>query len=179
VRPVSRPLAIVLALSAAATAACSATPPAAPGWTYGPDARPPVAAASPSESVGPATVTVGFTAEVHSSPTCSCCHQWVGYLAAAGATTTTVSEADISAYKRSLGIPDALWSCHTALIEGYVVEGHVPLAAIQRLLDERPALAGIALAGMPAGSPGMPGPKAAPFEVMAFGADGVSLFGEF
>jgi hypothetical protein len=164
-RPATRSIAIVAVFVAGA---CSAAVPAGSG---------PPATAAPALST--AVAAAELVAEVHSSPSCSCCHEWIAYLDTAGTTTSTVSETDIAAYKRALEIPEELWSCHTALIGGYVVEGHVPFEAIERLLAERPSVDGIALAGMPAGSPGMPGPKAAPLEVMAFGPAGVSLFGEF
>jgi hypothetical protein len=78
------------------------------------------------------------------------------------------------AIKAKHGVPEALYSCHTSLVGGYVVEGHVPLAAVKRLLATRPKLKGIAVPGMPVGSPGMevPGVKAAPFEVIGFDAAG-------
>lgn len=117
--------------------------------------------------------------EIHASPTCSCCHEWTSYLDAAGAHTSTVAEHDMPSFKMSHAVPQALWSCHTATIGGYMVEGHVPIAAVERLLAERPAVAGIAVAGMPAGSPGMPGQLSGPLQVMAFSPDGITLFGEY
>ena len=87
---------------------------------------------------------------------------------------------DMAARKAELGIPSSAGSCHTSVIQGYVVEGHVPLAAVQRLLRERPDIRGIALPGMDAGSPGMEGQAVTPFLVMAIGHDGsVSSFGSF
>jgi hypothetical protein len=81
---------------------------------------------------------------------------------------------DLAAVKARYGVPTQLESCHTAIVDGYVIEGHVPLAEIKRLLAERPALAGIAVPGMPAGSPGMEvaGAASQPFDVIAFDASG-------
>src|ERR1019366_720416 len=77
-------------------------------------------------------------------------------------------------YRAKYGVPDAMQSCHTAVVEGYAIEGHVPAADIQRLLKERPKAAGLAVPGMVAGSPGMEGPVSQPYSVMLFTADGKS-----
>ena len=157
----------VLAGLGAVAAACAGPAPAQPGLTLVP---------TPSSTAAPAAA---FTVEIHRSPTCECCHEWVAYLRAEGTVVTEVEEADVSAYKRSLGIPQELWSCHTSAVDSYVVEGHVPREAIERLLAERPDIDGIALAGMPPGSPGMPGPKEAPLEVQSFRDGVVTLFGSY
>ncbi len=128
---------------------------------------------------GEPTTTTARTVVVHRSPACGCCHEWAAFLSAAGWQVTTVDEADMTAFKTRLAVPDEAWSCHTAIIDGYVVEGHVPLAAIEDLLARRPAITGIALPGMPAGSPGMGGGQQEPFEVLSFGADGVDAFGSY
>jgi hypothetical protein len=86
---------------------------------------------------------------------------------------------DLTAIKAEHGVPQAAWSCHTAIIDGYVVEGHVPIEAIDDLLAEHPPIDAIALPGMPAGSPGMPGVKAAPFEILAIEAGTTSTFGSY
>ncbi|MBI2867533.1 MAG: DUF411 domain-containing protein [Chloroflexi bacterium] len=88
-------------------------------------------------------------------------------------------EADLIAVKDRYGVPETLRSCHTALVGGYVVEGHVPVEAIRLLLTERPASTGIALPGMPEGSPGMPGKKAGPLDVYAWGQQSTTLFGSY
>lgn len=107
------------------------------------------------------------------SPTCGCCNQWIDAARAAGFAVTVVPIDDIMAVKRKHGIPDQLISCHTTLIGGYVVEGHVPFAPIRRLLREKPKIKGIAVAGMPMGSPGMEhGDHREQFDVMAFDAAG-------
>ena len=90
-----------------------------------------------------------------------------------------IEEADMSAFKRDLGVPDEASGCHTTVIDGYVVEGHVPLAAIDRLLTERPAIDGIGLPGMPLGSPGMTGTATGPMAVVAFADGTITPFGEY
>ena len=85
---------------------------------------------------------------------------------------------NVAAIKRKHGVPTALESCHTALVDGYVVEGHVPADVIDQLLRERPKVAGIAVPGMPAGSPGMESPNPQPYDILAFDAAGkTSVFG--
>ena len=81
--------------------------------------------------------------------------------------------------KAQMQVPEAAWSCHTAVINGYVVEGHVPIEAIEDLLASAPEIDGIALAGMPAGSPGMPGEKAGSFDVLALSGGETSAFGAY
>lgn len=95
--------------------------------------------------------------EVWKNPTCGCCKDWVAHLEANGF-ATKVNETDNSATRSRLGVADAYASCHTALIEGYAVEGHVPAPDIRRLLKERPDAIGLAVPGMVIGSPGMDGP---------------------
>ena len=89
------------------------------------------------------------------TPTCGCCGDWVTHLRQAGFRVTISHVADLTPTARRLGVPDVLRSCHTASVGGYAIEGHVPAADIRRLLRERPAAAGIAVPGMPMGSPGM------------------------
>ena len=110
---------------------------------------------------------------VYKSPTCGCCDGWIDHVRAAGFRVVPRDTKDVGEVKRRLGVLPTLTSCHTATIAGYVVEGHVPADAIERLLEERPAIVGIAVAGMPAGSPGME--SATPFEhydVIAFDSRG-------
>jgi hypothetical protein len=116
---------------------------------------------------------------VYRSPDCSCCHLWADIARAEGWTIATVDIGDMASFKAERGIPVEAASCHTAVIAGYVVEGHVPLAAVERLLAERPAIDGIALPGMPAGSPGMGGVAVGPFEILALDGGTVSVFGSF
>lgn len=107
---------------------------------------------------------------VFKSPTCGCCIKWVELVRAGGFPVTVKDHDDLTPIKQANGVPVELQSCHTALVEGYVVEGHVPVDLIDRLLRERPAIAGIAVPGMPIGSPGMevPGHAAERYQVMAF-----------
>ena len=96
-----------------------------------------------------------------------------------GFTVRPVPTDDMAAVKQQMGMPQGARSCHTAVIDGYAIEGHVPVEAIEDLLAQRPAIDGIALPGMPAGSPGMPGDKAAPFEVLAVADGNASVFGSY
>lgn len=110
---------------------------------------------------------------VYKSPTCGCCKRWVDYMRRHGFRVVSKDTSDVGAVKSKLGVPATVHSCHTAVVGGYVVEGHVPVDVIQRLLSERPDIAGIAVAGMPAGSPGMEtGGEADHYDVMSFGLDG-------
>ena len=113
---------------------------------------------------------------MHRSPTCGCCGAWAAYIRRAGFSITIVNESDLAPIKSRAGVPDALQSCHTAFIDGYVVEGHVPVEAIEKMLSERPAITGIAVPEMPTGSPGMEIPmmKPEPFKVIAFSQMGSS-----
>lgn len=105
---------------------------------------------------------------VHRSPTCSCCGAYEEYLATHGFEVVVEEHDDMAPYKQDQGIPAELWSCHTNEVDGYLAEGHVPVEALEELLAQRPDIDGIALPGMPAGSPGMPGAKEGPFVVTAF-----------
>lgn len=117
---------------------------------------------------------------VYKNPTCGCCEQWIAYLERAGFEAKVVNMDDLDAIKRMARVPEDLVSCHTAIVGGYTVEGHVPAEAIRELLATRPDVFGIAAPGMPSGSPGMGGPTEAPLEVIAFSADGHrSLFMSF
>jgi hypothetical protein len=92
---------------------------------------------------------------VYMSPSCGCCGGWVRHVRENGFRVERRDLADVTPMKRQLGVPQALWSCHTALVDGYAVEGHVPATDIKRLLRERPKAIGLSAPGMPAGSPGM------------------------
>lgn len=112
---------------------------------------------------------------VYKSPTCGCCTGWVEHLREAGHEVETVDVADpaqLQGMKRGGGVPADLGSCHTAVVEGYTIEGHVPAESIERLLRERPDIKGLAVPGMPIGSPGMEGPNPQRYEVIAFTEDG-------
>ena len=111
---------------------------------------------------------------VYKSPTCGCCANWVDHVKAAGFAVEVHDVDNLSEIKADAGVPATARSCHTAIVGGYAIEGHVPAATIQRLLREKPAIAGLAVAGMPTGSPGMevPGQPADEYDVLAFEADG-------
>lgn len=115
-----------------------------------------------------------LTVEVFKTPTCGCCAKWVEHLRGSGFAmkVADLSQADLTAVKAKHNVPRALHSCHTAIVGGYVVEGHIPAADIQRLLKERPAISGLAVPGMPTGSPGMEGPNPQPYEVLTFDKQG-------
>jgi len=114
----------------------------------------------------------GQAITVYKTATCGCCGKWVDHLKASGfAPTVHVVETTAASPARK-GVPAALHSCHSATLEGYNVEGHVPAEIIQRLLKERPKVAGIAVPGMPAGSPGMESPNAEPYDVIAYDSNG-------
>jgi hypothetical protein len=116
------------------------------------------------------------TMEVYKSPTCGCCSKWVDHVRQAGFTAkvTEMDDAALDALKSKLAVPRTAQSCHTALVGGYVIEGHVPAAEISRLLKEKPALQGIAVGGMPIGSPGMEVAGATPqaYNVVTFDKQG-------
>ncbi len=110
---------------------------------------------------------------VFRSASCGCCGQWLEHIKAAGFTVRDEITENIAAIKRQYGVPSNLASCHTAIVAGYVIEGHVPAADIQRLLTENPKVVGIATPGMPIGSPGMEmGNQREPYTVVSFTADG-------
>jgi hypothetical protein len=111
---------------------------------------------------------------VFKSPTCGCCSKWVDHVKAAGFTVEVHDEEEMDPVKDRLGVPPDLRSCHTAQVEGYLIEGHVPAEDIKRLLTARPKLAGLAVPGMPKSTPGMavPGEPAEPYRVVSFRKDG-------
>lgn len=105
---------------------------------------------------------------VYASPGCRCCHEWGGHLEQAGFDVKNELVSDVTPLKRKYGVPEQLWSCHTAVVDGYTVEGHVPADLIQQMLAERPTIAGLAAPGMPNGAPGMEGPTKVRYEVISF-----------
>lgn len=114
---------------------------------------------------------------VHKSPTCGCCSAWVDHLRAAGFSVAVTETDDLEPVKQQFGVPDRLRSCHTARAGDYTIEGHVPASDIRRLLAERPAARGLAVPGMPVGSPGMEqGDGKEPYAVILFGDRGHSVW---
>lgn len=115
---------------------------------------------------------------VWKSPSCGCCGGWVQHMRAAGYALTVHEVEDVEPVKARLGVPAALQSCHTALVDGYVLEGHVPADSVARLLRERPTAKGLAVPGMPQGSPGMETGAKEPYAVVLFGTPGGSTLFE-
>ena len=113
---------------------------------------------------------------VNKDPNCGCCTAWADHLRGAGFPVKVAERSDMRAVKSRLGVPDDLASCHTAEVDGYVLEGHVPASAVLRLLKERPRARGLAVPGMPIGSPGMEGGEPETYEVMLFGAEPARIF---
>ncbi|WP_187430455.1 hypothetical protein ROLI_006170 [Roseobacter fucihabitans] len=111
------------------------------------------------------------TMHVTKSPTCGCCGAWVALAREEGYDIEVTDTDDVTDVKLDADVPGEMWACHTAMIDGYVVEGHVPFAALAQLLEERPDITGIAASGMPFGSPGMGNDPTARYDVMAFGGD--------
>ncbi len=109
---------------------------------------------------------------VYKSPTCGCCGKWIAHLETNGFKVDAHDVADLTQVKLEHGIRRELTSCHTALVDGYVIEGHVPAEDIQRLLQERPDVVGLTVPGMPVGPPGMEGPTSEPYNVLTFDRDG-------
>lgn len=133
-------------------------------------------ASEPATGAAPTGEQPTRTMHIYRSPTCGCCSNWVGYVQEHGYTVTVEDVQDMAAIKAEHNVPESTWSCHTALIDGYVVEGHVPVEDIERLLRERPDVAGIAAPGMPTGSPGreVDGVAPQPFDVVTFDAAGAT-----
>ncbi|MBF0136188.1 MAG: DUF411 domain-containing protein [Magnetococcales bacterium] len=111
---------------------------------------------------------------VYKSPTCGCCGAWIKHMEQNGFTVEVHEKDAMTEIKRQLGVPASLESCHTGVIGGYLVEGHVPATDVRRLLAEKPSVKGIAAPGMPVGSPGMevPGQKPEPYQVLSFTGNG-------
>jgi hypothetical protein len=116
--------------------------------------------------------------QVFKTPTCGCCAKWVDHMKAAGFAPAVQDLPNLAVVKSNASVPANLQSCHTALVGGYVVEGHVPADTVKRLLKEKPRVAGIAVPGMPIGSPGMEqGDRRDAYDVLTFTKDGrVTVF---
>lgn len=168
-----RRLALVLALTVAAACNRAGGAETAPQSDTQAGASAPQATQAAQPQKGPPVRMV-----VYKTPTCGCCKNWVEHVQAAGFQVEVHDTADVAPIKNEHGLPQHLASCHTAIVDGYVIEGHVPADVIRRLLAERPQVAGIAVPGMPAGSPGMEmGSRRDPYDVIAFARDGkVSVF---
>jgi hypothetical protein len=120
-----------------------------------------------------AALATGEEVVVYKDPNCGCCGAWADHMREHGFAVREIATREMALVKSEAGVPRALGSCHTATVGGYVVEGHVPAADVRRMLDDRPAIAGIAVPGMPLGSPGMEGPYPAQrYDVIGFDAQG-------
>jgi hypothetical protein len=124
-------------------------------------------------AVSPAKSTERPPATLYKNPQCGCCEQYANYLRRNGFTVKVVPTHNLSLIRRQTGvsIPEKLEGCHTTFIDKYVVEGHVPVNTLDKLLTERPDIRGISLPGMPEGSPGMTGRKSEPFTIYEIGSD--------
>ena len=125
---------------------------------------------------GIAAAQAAQTAILYKNPQCECCDAYAKVLEHSGIPVTVKATSTLTAIKREHGVPGPLQGCHTLLIDGYVVEGHVPVAQVKRLLSERPAIKGISLPNMPAGSPGMGGEKTEPFTIYEIGDGAPKVF---
>jgi hypothetical protein len=119
-----------------------------------------------------ATAAKPVAIKVYKTPQCGCCRSWVDHLRKNGFQVETVDMPDLSMVKAKYGVKPDLQACHTAIVNGYVVEGHVPADVIQKLIREKPAVRGVAVPGMPAGSPGMEGALKQAYEVYSFDKSG-------
>ena len=142
------------------------------------------AAALPAIGLASCSVAEAQTGHVvvHKEATCGCCGIWMEHLHAAGFTTEAFDHADIAAVKAQHGIPSQLQACHTALVDGYLIEGHVQAQDIQRLLRERPEARGLAVPGMPVGTPGMGMEQGIPMarhDVYLLTADGPVVYASY
>jgi hypothetical protein len=117
-------------------------------------------------SLAPIAITV------YKTPTCGCCKAWVKHLESNGFAVTAHDMASVDEVKRTQNVPDSLQTCHTAIVGRYTIEGHVPADIIKKMLQEKPAILGLAVAGMPMGSPGMEGGRNESYEVIAFERNG-------
>jgi hypothetical protein len=113
-------------------------------------------------------------ATLYKNPQCNCCEGYAAYLRQNGFDVDVKPTNDLAEISRKAGVPAELEGCHTMFVDDYVVDGHVPVKVIRRLLSERPAIAGITLPGMPTGSPGMTGKKTGPFKIYAVSKDGAA-----
>jgi hypothetical protein len=108
------------------------------------------------------------TITVYKDPSCDCCKSWIEHLIKHGYHVDAKDASEMTEVKRALGVPESLTACHTAVVNGYLIEGHVPAADIARLLKEKPKVTGLAVPGMPMGSPGMEGPRTQHYQVLSF-----------
>ncbi|MEO5589063.1 MAG: DUF411 domain-containing protein [Gemmatimonadaceae bacterium] len=139
------------------------------------DEQPATAVASPAEappvtvaSNASATSATGIPIKVYKDPNCGCCKEWVKHLEQNGFVVETMDMPDLSAVKDKYGVKPDMQACHTAVVGGYTIEGHVPADVIMKLLKEKPSIAGLAVPGMPMGSPGMEGATKEKYDILTF-----------
>lgn len=122
----------------------------------------------------PAVADAGYRATLYKNPQCTCCEGYADYLRKNGFVVEVKPTNDLAEISRKAGVPEKLEGCHTMFVQGYpyVIDGHVPIEVVRKLLSEKPAIAGITLPGMPAGSPGMFGDKTETFVIYALHKDG-------
>ena len=120
-----------------------------------------------SSGAAPRAQRTAPSVTVYKSPTCGCCTKWVDHMRANGFDVTATNVEDTAVVRQKYGVPDKAGSCHTAVVGGYVIEGHVPADLVKRLLAERPKIAGLAVPGMPASAPGMDIPGQ-PYTIVGF-----------
>jgi hypothetical protein len=128
-------------------------------------------------SSGPVNAEQPYSATLYKNPQCGCCETYADYLRENGFEVTVQPTHDLPLLHRQYGVPEPLVGCHTTLVDGYVVEGHVPINTLVRLLTEKPSIKGISLPGMPAGSPGMVGEKTGPFTIYEIGDGPTKVYG--
>jgi hypothetical protein len=121
---------------------------------------------SPSHTLAKPVITV------YKDPGCGCCKNWIAHLIKHGYRVDAKDSPNMTEIKHTLGVPTGLTACHTAMVNGYLIEGHVPATDIDRLLAQKPKIAGLAVPGMPAGSPGMEGASAQRYQVLTFDKSG-------
>ena len=126
---------------------------------------------------GPVKAEQPYAATLYKNPQCGCCETYADYLRENGFEVTVRPTHDLPLIKRQHGVPGELEGCHTTLVDGYVVEGHVPVNTLLRMLAEKPEIKGVSLPGMPAGSPGMFGEKAGPFTIYEIGDGSSKVYG--
>ena len=127
--------------------------------------------------IAPQVDAAGPSITVYKTKTCGCCGKWVDHLRANGFEPVVNDVPSTAEYRQKFGVPDSLMSCHTAVVNGYAIEGHIPAADIHRLLKEKPKAKGIAVPGMPIGSPGMEGSRRDAYAVYLFdGAGKTTVF---
>lgn len=129
---------------------------------------------------GNAAQAAGQEMTVYRDPSCGCCEGWISHLEAEGFQVKNIATPEVNSMKQQYGIPEEMTSCHTGIIDGYTIEGHVPSADIHRLIAEHPNVNGIAVPGMPVGTPGMEdGDRQDSFTVYSFGEEGVQTWNHY